>query len=366
MAISAGLLSLSVRFPKNVRTNDFWREHYPDVVKDAEQRTLARLWAKPTGDVAQAEADLFTAAMVPYVDDPFRGTKQRRVLADGESVLDLELDAAREALAKAGLAAGDVDLLIAASFLPANVGVGNAPYLAQALGLRGAAWNLETACSSSLVALETAAAFVEARRHRHVLVVVSCTYSRVAPLDDTMSWFLGDGAAAFVVGPVQAGRGVLGFHTIHTGDTCGTFFYDLAVDEKTAQPKIVMGATAKTGKALAQNAQPNLTACAQGAAKQAGVSMNDISLFVFNTPTAWYADFGAKALGVDPSRTVSTYERYANIGPVLMPANLHHAASTHRLRDDDLVLLYSVGSVSSASAAIVRWQSVGLGDAPPD
>jgi 3-oxoacyl-[acyl-carrier-protein] synthase-3 len=49
------------------------------------------------------------------------------------------------------------------------------------------------------------------------------------------------------------------------------------------------------------------------------------------------------------------------VGPALLPVNLHRAASSGRLRPDDLVLLYTVGSVSSAGAVVLRWGDVALG-----
>ena len=67
---------------------------------------------------------------------------------------------------------------------------------------------------------------------------------------------------------------------------------------------------------------------------------------------------------MDAERTISAYPLYANVGPVLMPANLHLAASLGRIAPGALVLLYSVGSVSTASAAVMRWGDVALGPEP--
>jgi 3-oxoacyl-[acyl-carrier-protein] synthase-3 len=48
----------------------------------------------------------------------------------------------------------------------------------------------------------------------------------------------------------------------------------------------------------------------------------------------------------------------------LWPTNLHHAASHGLVRPDDLVLVSSVGSVSTAGAVVMRWGDVGLGPLP--
>ena len=85
-----------------------------------------------------------------------------------------------------------------------------------------------------------------------------------------------------------------------------------------------------------------------------------VAFFVFNTPTAWFAEFAAGTLGVSPSRTVDVNPKYGNIGPALLPVGLHEAAREGRIRRGDLVLCYSVGSVSTAHAAVLRWGDVAI------
>jgi 3-oxoacyl-[acyl-carrier-protein] synthase-3 len=107
-----------------------------------------------------------------------------------------------------------------------------------------------------------------------------------------------------------------------------------------------------------------LRTCSEGALRGAGLTLKDVDFFVFNTPTAWYGAFAARTLDVDPSRTVDTYPLYANIGPALMPVNLYTAAQAGRIKPGDNVLVYTIGSVSTASCALVRWGDVKLGPKP--
>jgi len=356
---SVGMRSLAVAFPSIVRGNSYFRACYPDVVAEAEQSALARLWSR-SGEQAK---NLFQAEMQPYLHDPFRGSVQRRVLGPGESALSLETRAANDALAAAKLSASDIDLAIVASFLPDQIGVGNAPRLAEAIGARCAAWSLETACSGSVVGFETASALVAAGQHENVLVVASCTYSRFLEGSDSLSWFLGDGAGAFVVSPVKDGFGYLGGTSIHSSDTCGTFSFELHKDGRD-EPWVHMVASPKTGRVLAETATRYVRECCLGAVEKAGVSLSDIALFVFHTPVPWFARFAARALEVDPERTICTNRFYANTGPALMPGNLHYAARKGRLRTGDLVLLQSIGSASSAAAVVMRWNEPALGPDP--
>lgn len=350
--------SLSVSLPKTVRDNHYYRQRFPELVASEEQKTLARLFAAPPDGAPTT--DPFLLEMGRYVADPFRGTVERRVLAAGETALSIELPAARRALELAELGANDVDAIICSSFLPDQLGVGNAVYLVRELGVDKPAWNLEATCASSIVALQTACALVSAGHHDNVLVVVSCTYSRVADESDTLSWFTGDAAGAFVVSAVPGGEGFLGAASLSTTDTCDTFYYQFSPDEA-ENAKIIMRCAADTGRRIHQTSEPFLRRCSQAAVARAGLTLEDIDFFVVNTPSAFFAAFVARALGIDPERTLTTYARYANVGGALMPVNLLEAASTGRIRPGDNLLLYGFGGVGVASAVVMRWGDVAVG-----
>jgi 3-oxoacyl-[acyl-carrier-protein] synthase-3 len=221
---STGILALGVSLPETIRTNDDYRRKQPELVADAERRALSRLWSRQ--GARPPALGVWDAEMEPYLGDPFRGTVERRVLAPGETALSMEIRAASLVLSAASLRPGDVDLAIVVSFLPDQLGVGNSAFLARELGLACAAWNLESACSGALVALQTACALVSTGRHANALVVVSCSYSRYIDERDTLGWFLGDAAAAFLVGATPPGVGLLGTQIVHTAATCGSFYYD--------------------------------------------------------------------------------------------------------------------------------------------
>jgi 3-oxoacyl-[acyl-carrier-protein] synthase III len=356
-SISVGIRSLSISLPGMVRTNDYWRKKYPDLVAAAEEKSLARTFAPID---PSSKTRLFDQEMEPYLSDPFRGTVERRILAPGETGLMLECRAARAALEAIRMSPKDVDLLISCAFLPEQIGPGNAAFLCAELGLEGTAWNLESTCSSVLHALHTASVLVRAGEYRNVLVIVSCSYSRYVDESDTLSWFLGDAAGAFVIGKLAPGEGVLGVKSIHTADTCGAFFYELTRDAN-GEPQICMGAGKNSSKQLRENGQVSVEKCCKGAARAAGVKLQDIDFFVFNTPLPWYARFCARALEIDPERTISTYPLYANVGPALPSVNLYHAARSGKIQNGDLVLLYTIGSVSTAGAMVMRWGDVKLG-----
>ena len=355
---SVSIRSLAINFPQTIRTNDYWLEKFPDLFAQTRQREVRRT---PVADLIPTPSgiDLWLQEVTPFLADPFRGSVQRRVLAGDESSLMLECQAARSALAAANLAAADVDLAIVSSLFPSDVGPGLAAHLAQQLGLRCPAWNLESTCASALIALQTAQAFIQTGTYRQILIVVSHIGSQAVNDADTLSWSMGDGAAAMVVGADRANRGILSTQIVPTIATCGAYTHELTIDSQ-GNPRIQTG-TGENVSSLAVTAADTVRECCQSAVAAAGVSLDRIDYFAFNTPTAWYASVCAKALGIDPERVIDLYPTYANIGPVFPLANLYHAAASGKIRPDDLVLVYANGAGATAAAMVMRWGDVALG-----
>lgn len=358
---SVGIRSLAVSFPSEIRTNDYYRKNYPDLFVRAEQKSLARTFSTLDSTSDSIE---FDREMAPYLSDPFRGAVERRILAPGETPLTLEYRAACNALKAAKLSPKEVDLIIVSSLLPENyVNPGNAVYIAKALGVEAPAWNLESMCTSALVDIEIAYSLVQSQKYHNVLIVVSTTYSRVASKKDTLSWFLGDGAAACVIGQLKENQGILATKVVNTAETCGVFNHEMKVDEQ-GKPYINMEAKEGGGKELRNTATNYIRTCCKGAIAAAGVTLDQIDFFAVNTPLAWYASLFASTLGIDPKRTLNLFPVYGNIGAALPLVNLYHAAQLSKIQENSLVLVYGIGSTSTTGAIVMRWGDVALGPLP--
>jgi 3-oxoacyl-[acyl-carrier-protein] synthase-3 len=367
MTIGAGgaeMRSLAVAFPSILRTNDYWRERRPDMVARAEEYSLARLWGRDQKADAAAAPSAFERTMAPHLADPFRGAVERRIRAPGETALSMELAAARAALDALSLTPSDIDLALVSSFVGDRFGVGNASYFARELGLRAPAWNFETACSSSLVGLHMAASLVRSADYRRVLVVVSTSNSVQVEDDDTMGWFVGDGAGAFVVERAPWSTGVLGWKTINSIGTNDMFVIRSIPEPASGGTRLCTVPNAQAAAMARDTAEPYLLETVSGALSMAKLEVRDVDFWVFNTPNAWYAEFCGEVLGVGADRYHSVYPRYANIGGALMPATLYHALESKRVQPGQLVGLYSIGSSSTAAAVVMRAGNIALGPFP--
>jgi len=352
MTNAAGLRGVAVKYPSVLRTNEYWVEHHPEMVAKIRERGAGKVWSGPKDP--SGPSALFDAAMAPYLDDPFRGTRDRRVLAPGETGLDLEEGAVRDLLEAASLKPSDIGALISVAFQPDNVGVGNGVYLAERLGIDAPAINLETCCSGALVGFQTACALVSSGQYDRVVVSVTCTYSIQCEPSGGLSITSADGGGAMLVERVEPGYGLLGGKTLNSAATCGAMFFENVVDQPGGRPRVRLDASRDGGKVLRETAIAYLRATTLGALKAANRQLSDIDFFVSNTPTAWFSDFCCRALEIDPAKTIDTYPLYANTGPALTTGNLFHALAEGRAKPDDTLLIYSVGSISTVSAAVVR------------
>lgn len=354
---SVGIRSLAVSFPRTIRTNDYWLDKLPQLGTQSISRQ--RIPRTVEFNSSDRGIDLWLQEVTPYLSDPFKGSVKRRVLASDESSLMLECHAAQEALKAAELSFDEVELAIVASLFPQDVGPGTATYLAQQLELRCPAWNLESTCASALIALQTAQAFIKSGVYRHILIVVSHIGSNTVNEADSLSWSMGDGAGAFVVGSLKPHQGILATKILPTTVTCGAYQHELVIDAL-GKPRL-QTVTGENISTLAETAVDFVRQCCEEALREAEVSRDEIKCFVVNTPTAWYANVCAKALSIAPERIINLYPHYANIGPVFSVASLYHAVSTEKIEKNDLVLVYANGAAANAVAMVMRWGEVALG-----
>ncbi|MDV6375216.1 3-oxoacyl-[acyl-carrier-protein] synthase III C-terminal domain-containing protein [Deinococcus arenicola] len=165
-------------------------------------RILSTAQALPARVVSTAEAAAL-CGMAPEIAVKRTGVHERRWLSGTETALTLGAQAAREAVAAAGLELSDIDTLLNASGSQLQPIPDGAALFARELGLRGAAgYSIHGTCLSFLLALNHAALLIGAGQARHVLIVSSEAGSPGLNFAQPESALLiGDGAAAVVVGP---------------------------------------------------------------------------------------------------------------------------------------------------------------------
>ena len=281
------------------------------------------------------------------------GIRQRHIAASDEQTSDLALAASRNALAAAGLAPDQVDLIIVATTTPDMVFPGTACILQDKLGARGGpAFDVQAVCSGFVYALAVADQMLRGGMARNALVVGAEIYSRILDWRDRGTCVLfGDGAGAVVLTGAEA-PGILSCHLhadgsyrdilcvpgqVHEGGVRGEPF--LKMEGNTVFKFAVKVLAEVAEEALAKNDLP-LTAIDWLIPHQANIRIIEAT---------------ARKLHLPMERVVATVDKHANTSAASIPLALDTAVRDGRIRTGQHVMLEGVGGGFTWGSVLVRW-----------
>jgi 3-oxoacyl-[acyl-carrier-protein] synthase-3 len=281
------------------------------------------------------------------------GIRQRHIAADDEKTSDLALKASRSALRAAGIAPGDLDLIVMATTTPDMVFPSTACLLQAKLGVRNCpAFDVQAVCSGFVYGLATADSFMRSGQYRNALVVGAEIYSRILDWSDRSTCVLfGDGAGAVVLRR-DSTPGIMSTH-LHAD---GSYANQLSVPgtvcggKVSGRPLLQMdggGVFKFAVKALDDLVEETLAAN--------GMQKSDIDWLVPHQANIRIIQASAKKLGLSMEKVVVTVDRHANTSAASIPLALDEAARDGRIRAGQYVLLEAVGGGFTWGAALVKW-----------
>ena len=279
------------------------------------------------------------------------GIGQRHLSLGHETTTFMGARAAREALARAGVAAAAVELTVLATATPDNAFPASAVGVQAAIGAGGYAFDVSAACSGFVYALAIADNAIRAGQVRHALVIGSEVYSRIVDWQDRATCVLfGDGAGAVVLSRGDPdGPGILSTH-LHSDGELGRLLY---VDGGPGMPersnRIVM-----QGREVFRHAVTKLAAVVDEALEANGLDHADLDWLVPHQANRRIIEAMGRKLGLPAERVVVTVERHANTSAASIPLALAEAVADGRIRRGQLVLMEALGGGMTWGSALVR------------
>ena len=284
------------------------------------------------------------------------GIRFRHLAGPDETTATLATDAAKAALAAAGVRAQDIDLIVLATATPDQTFPATATKVQAALGIDDCtAFDVAAVCSGFLYAVQVADSMIRASAHRKALVIGAETFSRILDWEDRTTCVLfGDGAGAIVLEAQESaeagGRGILATR-LHADGRHNELLY---VDGGPSTTGTV-GKVRMKGREVFRHAVVNLATVMGESLAAAGLTADEVDWVVPHQANARILDATARKLGLPAEKVVMTVDHHANTSAASVPLALDAAVRDGRIVEGPNVVLEAMGGGFTWGAAVVRF-----------
>ena len=269
------------------------------------------------------------------------GIAQRHIADESQASSDLALEASRRALDAAGVAAGELDLIVLATSTPDYIFPSTACLLQAKLGVKGcAAFDLQAVCSGFVYALATADSFMKNGVYKKALVVGAEVFSRILDWNDRGTCVLfGDGAGAVVL-TADSKPGIHASVLRADGSQAGM----LSVPGNVSRGRIIGSPYLQmNGQGVFKFAVKVLEEVARETAAAAGMRVEDIDWLIPHQANVRILDATARRLGLPLEKLVVTVDRHGNTSAASVPLALDEFVRAGKIRAGHRVMMQGVG-----------------------
>jgi len=281
------------------------------------------------------------------------GIRARHIAAEGETTATLATEAARKAIAAAGIEASEIGLIVLATATPDQTFPATATKVQDALGIDDCvAFDVAAVCSGFLYALSVADSMIRGGTCKTALVIGAETFSRILDWEDRATCVLfGDGAGAVVLrAEPDDARGILSTALHADGRHNQLLYVDGGVSTTGTVGKLRM-----KGQEVFRHAVVNLAAVLQEALDKAGLTVGDVDWVVPHQANRRILDATARKLGLAPERVIVTVDEHANTSAASVPLAFDVAVRDGRIKRGDLIVFEAMGGGFTWGAAVARY-----------
>ena len=284
------------------------------------------------------------------------GIESRHFAAEGETVSELATKAASSALAAAGRAADDVDVVIVATSTPDLTFPSAATIVQAKLGMkRGYAFDVQAVCAGFVFGLSQANALIVSGQARSVLLIGAETFSSILDWSDRTTCVLfGDGAGAVLLEVAECegsseDRGILATDLHSDGRHRDILYVDGGVSTQE------IGHLRMQGREVFRHAVEKLAGTAQASLDSLKFTGADVDWLVPHQANLRIIKSTAQKLGLEMERVVLTVQEHGNTSAASIPLALSVGVERGQIQPGDLLLTEAIGGGLAWGSVILRW-----------
>ncbi len=290
------------------------------------------------------------------------GIKERHIVAPGEACSDLSIKAMDQALAVAGLAPTDVELVILGTTTPDYLMPGAVFLVQDHLGVRCPAFEIRAGCCGFMYGLVAATQFLATGACRNAVVIGTEIISTYLNWKDRNTCVLfGDGSGAVVLEATDTPSGILSYEMGADGSgldwlVIPAFGTRYGVDPKAFETGDIY--IHMEGKKVFRFAVESMVDVTRRVVYKAGLTMDDIDLLIPHQANARIIEYAAKMLRIPMEKVYVNIDRYGNTSAASIPIALVEAVQQGRIKDGDKVVLNGFGAGLTWATTLVQWGKV--------
>ena len=287
------------------------------------------------------------------------GIKERRILkGEGLGTSDMAVPAVNALLAKRGIGAEEIDLIIFCTTTPDFVFPATANILADKIGAKNAwGYDLQAACSGFLFGLATGSQFIESGKHKKVLVVGADKMSSIMNFEDRATCIIfGDGGGAVLLEPNDEGNGVIDSILRSDGSGAAYLHQKAGGSVKPATHETVDARehfAYQEGQAVFKFAVTNMAEVAAEIMDRNNLVADDVAWLVPHQANKRIIDATANRTGIAADKVIINIERYGNTTNGTIPLCLWEWED--KFKKGDNLVLAAFGGGFTWGSIYLKW-----------
>lgn len=283
------------------------------------------------------------------------GVERRHVCADDQTTSDMCIEAAKIAIADAGVDVSEIDMVITGTTTPDLIFPNVSTIIQHKLGIPACiAFSLEAACTGFIYALTTADKFIKAGDTKCALVIgAECITKLVDWSDRNTCVLFGDGAGAVILKPSEE-QGIISCHLGADGKHKELLYYPVGQSSNLAAAGTPEANIRMIGSEVFKVAVRTLSKVASKTLEEAGVSKEELDWLIPHQANIRIIQAMAKRLDMPMEKVIVTVQDHGNTSAASVPMALDVGIRDGRIKPGQLLLMEAFGGGFTWGSVLMR------------